>query len=370
MLVMRVGIVIALASVWVASQNVHAQVSGIHGASDWLEGLRDCSNEGGTIHIAGHFVSTDQKTTVRAWGEAGNQSCHVQHEDGPIVRLDSSDWRELADWQICHDGETGLDKLMVSKNTFSNGAPIWLEVWDVTGGRVTPVGYERKYWGESFGGIFPADMVSTDGVCSPRVSRKAVGIVTAAQEALFDGAERYLYIRSGTAGETMRLDYKTLPDEVVQRNLLLLASAPEHDAHVYRVANIGGDGRWSVVIVRLTPECGHKAVVLARDVGNGVWKSLVRIPGVTPGYTNCAITNGGMPEFYFPHAISVDGDVLTMVFTTRDDESEFGLVVDLRTGEANYLGHGVAAPAPKSISGAELSALFCRNGSDVCGEVR
>ena len=363
----RAGIVLGLATTVVvgATPAVHAQVQGVRGASDaiWLEEkLLSCRDDGETV-IAGNFVSEGQETTIRAWTTVDNEHCHVQHERGPVVRLER--WTSLIDWQTCRS-TTGRDKLMVSRGTGSNGAPVQLEVWDVAGDRPTSTGFERRSGGEFFNGVFPADMVSAAGVCSPRVSRRVVGILKDAEISLFSGVDWY---RRGTPGETTVIDYKTIPGEVAQRQLLLLLSAPEHNARVYTAANGADDGRWSVLMVRLTPECGHRAVVLARDRRSGVWKSLLEVPGGTPGYTNCALTNGALPRLYLPHVMSVGGDYLTMGFETGlwwREKSELGLVVDLRTGEAGHLGGNVRGEAPIPISGTEVSALFCEEGPYTC----
>ena len=372
MTVTRAAIVLVLATTVVvvgATPAVHAQVQGVRGASDaiWLEEKLLSCRADGEIVIDGNFVSEGQETTIRAWATADNEHCHVQHERGPVVRLER--WTSLIDWQTCRSA-TGRDKLMVSRGTGSNGAPVQLEVWDVAGDRPTPTGFERSSGGEFFNGAFPADMVSAAGVCSPRVSRRVVGILKAAAISLFSGVDWY---RRGTPGETTVIDYKTIPGEVAQRQLVRLLSAPEHDARVYTATNGADDGRWSVLMVRLTPECGHRAVVLARDRRSGVWKSLLEVPGGTPDYTNCALTNGALPDFYLPHVMAVSGDYLTMGFETGlrwSENAELGLVVDLRTGEAGHLGGNVTGEAPIPISGTEVAALFCEEKPDTCGNMR
>ena len=195
-------------------------------------------------------------------------------------------------------------------------------------------------------------MVSADGVCRPRVNRMWADILDAARAALF----------SDVGG--------TIPTETVRTQLLTLGSL-EDDAYLYRAVNVGNGRRWSVVMVRLTPECRHEAVVLAWDGRTGDWRSILYVPGGTPGYRNCALTNGALPGFYLPHVMFVEGDRLTMAFEAElfNDLEDFGLEVDLRTGRATRLGGDVTGDGPVRIYGSELLELFPEE-TDLSGTIR
>ncbi len=222
------------------------------------EPLLSCGDEA-EVEIRGLFRSGSRSTAILA--VADSDYCYLAHEDGLSVRLEPSVLR-IHGWQICRDPGTQRDHLLVAKGTSSNGAPVRLETWHVASdGGLERVGEEVPYsGGELWGGEFPEGMVSADGVCWPRVNSMVTDILDGARETFFFDVPA------------------AIPADAVQSTVLALG-ALENNAYLYEAVDVDDGSRWTVVMVRITPECRHEAVVLVRDGRTGTWQSILYVPG-------------------------------------------------------------------------------------------
>ena len=160
-----------------------------------------------------------------------------------------------------------------------------METWHVIPprGELERIGERVRHRGEGWSSTgFPEEVVSADGVCRPRMNRALDSILDDAREALL----------VSTAGSSTRT--RSIPAETVRTQLLTLGSL-ENSSRIFQAAAVGNDRRWSVIMVTLEKECREEAVVLARDGHKGDWRHIMDFL-----YRNCALTNGGLPDFSFP----------------------------------------------------------------------
>ena len=314
----------------------------------------DCGprNGDGEVWLDGRFVSDTPSIVLL---RVDSDGCYLQHVRGPKTHFGPDTW-SVRSLGRCADAATGLHHVLVAKGVPSNGAPTRQEVWRVRsdlrmeriGGEESlyPAGGEVLYPGGGPVGFgdFGSAVVSSEGLCRS----DELNVVRQARTALFRDDHS---------------PFREIPGGVVRAQLRALASMGQF-ATIYEPVMAEGDGRWLVVLLHLTVQCHYEATVLVRDRQSGSWRAVRDVPGDIVdehGGSTCALTNGGMPDAYFPHVMSVEDDRLVMEFKGREwweDGSGFGRAIDLRTGESSVLELGVAGGAPRQVGQGRLLQLI------------